>query len=96
MLQLDVSDEALQEPGIKFSAWKFGGKKKSLLAGSERFLGESLEEVIKVDTIQIGYKFPFRFHGRIRSYFPPRNGNFHSLYIFSTLMTSLGEGERLA
>ena len=38
MLQLDVSDEALQEPGIKFSAWKFGGKKKSLLAGSERFL----------------------------------------------------------
>ena len=54
MLQLDVSDEALQEPGIKFSAWKFGGKKKSLLAGSERFLGESLEELIKVDTIQIG------------------------------------------
>ena len=54
MLQLDVSDEALQEPGIKFSAWKFGGKKKSLLAGSERFLGESLEEVIEVDTIKIG------------------------------------------
>ena len=90
MLQLDVSDEALQEPGIKFSAWKFGGKKKSLLAGSERFLGESLEELIKVDTIQIGWKFPFR------SYFPPGNRNFHSFYIFSTLMTSLGEGERLA
>ena len=36
----EVSEEVLREPVRRFSAWKFGGKKKSLLAGRERFLGE--------------------------------------------------------
>ena len=36
----EVSEEVFREPEIRFSAWKFGGKKTSLFAGSERFLGD--------------------------------------------------------
>ena len=45
---LEFSEEALRELGNKLSAWKFGGKKKSLLAGRERFRGESLGEGVRL------------------------------------------------
>ena len=45
---LEFSEEALRELGIKLSAWKLGGKKKSLLAGRERFRGESLGEGVRL------------------------------------------------
>ena len=44
----EVSEEPLREPGMRFSAWKFGGKKNSLLAGRERFLGDSLGEGVRL------------------------------------------------
>ena len=44
----EVSEEVFREPEIRFSAWKFGGKKNSLLAGRERFLGDSLGEGVRL------------------------------------------------
>ena len=44
----EVSEEVFREPGMRFSAWKFGGKKKSLLAGSERFLGDPLGDGVRL------------------------------------------------
>ena len=48
VLERDEVSEDVREPGMRFSAWKFGGKKKSLLAGRERFLGDPLGDWLRL------------------------------------------------